>query len=219
MDEVHINIKNPLNDLIQTILENGRKLKPIIQRRDPVQVEGVKACKMFVHCIKGENVPVRREFATMAKQLLDLQQRGMNNNMSYQQTTNLDDLMSKVSVNSYVEVEVVYDNKKRDFKCTNTDEGASPKWNELLTFDLISSDKQNGFTTEELQNQDIKIVVKLFDKFKETQQNLGEHDGIYILEENRFLGKIEIPLLTVLQNPDQFDCILRLERPLMLSSY
>lgn len=143
----------------------------------------------------------------------------MNNNMSYQQTTNLDDLMSKVSVNSYVEVEVVYDNKKRDFKCTNTDEGASPKWNELLTFDLISSDKQNGFTTEELQNQDIKIVVKLFDKFKETQQNLGEHDGIYILEENRFLGKIEIPLLTVLQNPDQFDCILRLERPLMLSSY
>jgi hypothetical protein len=107
---------------------------------------------MFVHCIKGENVPVRREFATMAKQLLDLQQRGVGNNMSYQQTSNLDDLMSKVSVNSYVEVEIVYDNHKRDFKRTNTDEGASPKWNELLTFDLISSDKQNGFTTEELQN-------------------------------------------------------------------
>lgn len=67
VDEVHINIKNPLEGLIRQLLEDGRKLKPIIQRRDPVQVEGVKACKMFVHCIKGENVPVRREFAQMAK--------------------------------------------------------------------------------------------------------------------------------------------------------
>ena len=76
----------------------------------------------------------------------------MNNNTQYMQTANLDDLMSKTSVNTFVEVEIVYDGKKRDVRCTNTDEGASPKWNELLTFDLISSDKQNGFTVEELQN-------------------------------------------------------------------
>jgi len=41
---------------------NGRKLKPVVRKREVVAFENIKECKIYVHVIKGENVPVRADF-------------------------------------------------------------------------------------------------------------------------------------------------------------
>lgn len=48
-------------------------------------------------------------------------------------------------------------------KRTNVDEGASPKWNEVLIFPLEADNKTN-FTKEELINSTTMIIISLFDK-------------------------------------------------------
>jgi hypothetical protein len=37
----------------------GRKLKPVVQKRQAVSLEHVKDAKILVHVIKGFNVPIR----------------------------------------------------------------------------------------------------------------------------------------------------------------
>ena len=39
----------------------GRKLKPLIKEQPTKNIELVKDCKIVVHVIKAENVPVRHE--------------------------------------------------------------------------------------------------------------------------------------------------------------
>lgn len=100
-------------------------------------------------------------------------------------------------------------------KRTNVDEGASPKWNEVLIFPLEADNKTN-FTKEELINSTTMIIISLFDK--ETYKY--QQDGKQITqEENRFLGSLEIPLSTVLTNYEKTDFNFKLNRPLILPSY
>ena len=44
------------------MFEVGRPLKPFVKARQAVAFETVKECKIYVHVIKGENVPVRHEY-------------------------------------------------------------------------------------------------------------------------------------------------------------
>lgn len=60
--EVEVDVTNPFVGLFQKIFISGRKLKPIIKKRQPVSLESIKECKIFVHIIKGENVPVRHQY-------------------------------------------------------------------------------------------------------------------------------------------------------------
>lgn len=57
--EVEVDVSNPFTGLLQRLFISGRKLKPIVKQRQPVSLESIKECKIFVHIIKGENVPIR----------------------------------------------------------------------------------------------------------------------------------------------------------------
>jgi len=50
----------------------GRKLKPIVQKRETVAFEQISECALSVHIIKGENVPVRDTYVNIISGHLDL---------------------------------------------------------------------------------------------------------------------------------------------------
>ena len=73
-----------------------------------------------------------------------------------------------------------------------------------------------GFTKEELYNSGAQIVISLFDK----QMYLSMQEGKQIRqEENRFLGSVTVPLVTVLSNPSKLDFNFKLDRPVALTAY
>lgn len=51
--------ENPLLALFNKLFITGRKLKPVVQKRQAVSLEAVKDAKILVHIIKGFNVPIR----------------------------------------------------------------------------------------------------------------------------------------------------------------
>lgn len=59
--EVEVELENPFVGIVNKIFQRGRKLKPFIRKREIVAFESLKECKIYVHCIKGENVPIRTE--------------------------------------------------------------------------------------------------------------------------------------------------------------
>ena len=123
-------------------------------------------------------------------------------------------MLNTPQVETYVEVSVIYNDALNVIKRTNIDEGSTPKWNEVLEFELNSDHEK--FTKEELMTSDTQIIISLFDKRKEWTK---ENDKKITQEENRFLGSVKVPLLTVLCNPEKLDTNFRLERPLALSAY
>lgn len=52
-------MENPFIGIINKFNLGGRKLKPPIRKREVVAYESLKQCNIFIHCIKGENVPIR----------------------------------------------------------------------------------------------------------------------------------------------------------------
>ena len=60
--EVEIEATNPFVGVFNKFFVSGRRLKPIVKKRDIVAFENVKECKIYVHIIKGENVPIRKDF-------------------------------------------------------------------------------------------------------------------------------------------------------------
>ena len=71
------------------------------------------------------------------------------------QPRNQDDMINTPAVETYVEVALIYNEKLTVIKKTNIDEGATPKWNEVLEFPLNS--QNDGFTKEELMSSDTQI--------------------------------------------------------------
>ena len=71
--EVEIDVTNPFVGIFNRFFVNGRRLKPIVKKREVVAFENVKECKLFVHIIKGENVPIRKDFLT---ELRDVNNQG-----------------------------------------------------------------------------------------------------------------------------------------------
>ena len=53
---------NPLIGLINKFFIRGRRLKPVVEKREVVDFKTVKKCLIYVHILKAENVPVRKEF-------------------------------------------------------------------------------------------------------------------------------------------------------------
>lgn len=53
--------ENPLVALFNKIFITGRKLRPVVQKRQPVAIDNCKEAKIMVHIIKGFNVPIRRK--------------------------------------------------------------------------------------------------------------------------------------------------------------
>ena len=51
---------------------SGRKLKPVVQKRQPVALDSCKEAKIMIHVIKGFNVPIRN----LAKQNILAHMRG-----------------------------------------------------------------------------------------------------------------------------------------------
>lgn len=43
------------------LFQKGRKLKPLIKEQPSKNLELVKECRIVVHVIKGENVPLRED--------------------------------------------------------------------------------------------------------------------------------------------------------------
>ena len=128
---------------------------------------------------------------------------------------NKSDLYNTAQVETFVEVRLQYHEKFAIIKRTNVDEGSMPKWNEVLTFPLEADNKTN-FTKEELMSTKCMIIISLYDK----QMYLSMRDGKQTRqEENRFLGSVQIPLSSVLQNADKMDFNFRLNRPLVLPAY
>jgi len=60
------------------------------------------------------------------------------------------------------------------------------------------------------------IVASLFDK--QTYISLREGERVF-LEEHRYLGSVEIPLVTLLTNSGKTDFNFRMERPICLPNY
>jgi hypothetical protein len=48
--------------IFNRILRVGRKLKPIVKKRQTISFDTIKECKIYVHVLKGENVPIRSDF-------------------------------------------------------------------------------------------------------------------------------------------------------------
>ena len=90
-----------------------------------------------------------------------------------------------------------------------------PRWNEVLDFQL-ESESNEGFTHEELAKSKTTITASLFDK--QTYMSLREGERVY-LDEHRFLGSVEIPLVTLLQNSGKTDFNFRIQRPICLPTY
>lgn len=42
----------------------GRKLRPLVKQQPAKNLEQFKECKIVVHCIKGENVPIRHDIVS-----------------------------------------------------------------------------------------------------------------------------------------------------------
>lgn len=55
-------MQNPFTGILSKLLVTGRKLKPIVKRREPVVADGITDCKIYVHVVKGENVPIRADY-------------------------------------------------------------------------------------------------------------------------------------------------------------
>ena len=60
--EFEYDVQNPFTGILQKLLVTGRKLKPVVRRREPVVADGITECKIFVHLVKGENVPIRVDY-------------------------------------------------------------------------------------------------------------------------------------------------------------
>jgi len=54
--------ESPLIGLINKLFIKGRRLKPIIEKREVTDFKSIDKCKINVHIIKAENVPVRKDF-------------------------------------------------------------------------------------------------------------------------------------------------------------
>lgn len=55
-------MSNPFVGLLSRFMVTERKLKPHIKTRHVEPFEDKKEVKIFVHVIKGENVPVRADY-------------------------------------------------------------------------------------------------------------------------------------------------------------
>ena len=64
--------ENPLIALFNKMFISGRKLKPVVQKRQPVALDSCKEAKIMIHVIKGFNVPIRN----LAKQNILAHMRG-----------------------------------------------------------------------------------------------------------------------------------------------
>lgn len=62
VQEIELDYTNPFVGIFNRFFQTSRKLKPVIKKRQPISYDNVKECKIFVHIIKGENVPVRAEY-------------------------------------------------------------------------------------------------------------------------------------------------------------
>lgn len=51
--------ENPLVALFNKLFITGRKLRPVVQKRQPVAIDSCKEAKIMIHVIKGFNVPIR----------------------------------------------------------------------------------------------------------------------------------------------------------------
>ena len=115
-------------------------------------------------------------------------------------------MINRPQVETYIEVALIYNEAYTMIKKTNIDEGSTPKWNEVLQFDLVSQDSK-GFTKEELMNSNTTIMISLFDK----RTDYVVLDGKKITqEENRYLGSVSVPLLTILCSHEKCDTNFRL---------
>lgn len=72
--------ENPLIALFNKMFITGRKLKPVVQKKQPVSIEAVQEAKILIHIIKGFNVPIRNS----AKQdIMQIQGMFNGNNNAY----------------------------------------------------------------------------------------------------------------------------------------
>lgn len=53
--------ESPLIAIFNKLFITGRKLRPVIQKRQPVALDSCKEAKIMVHVIKGFNVPIRNQ--------------------------------------------------------------------------------------------------------------------------------------------------------------
>lgn len=99
--EVELGTKNPFQAIFSKLFVGGRKLKPAVKKRQAVGFEMVSESVIHIHVIKGQNVPLRREFLSQYQQFLrkrksigfdnQLAQRQANSNFSGQQNPNIED--------------------------------------------------------------------------------------------------------------------------------
>lgn len=68
--EFELEAKNPFQAIFSKLFMGGRKLKPAIKKRTAVAFESVEESVIHVHVIKGENVPLRREFVDSFRNFL-----------------------------------------------------------------------------------------------------------------------------------------------------
>jgi hypothetical protein len=57
--EVEIEATNPFVGIFNRFFVSGRRLKPYVKKRQVVAFENIAECKIYIHIIKAENVPVR----------------------------------------------------------------------------------------------------------------------------------------------------------------
>ena len=62
---------NFLAQISQKLFMRGRKLKPLVKFKAAKNLEVVPSCKIVVHVVKGENVPIRKDLIEQYEALKD----------------------------------------------------------------------------------------------------------------------------------------------------
>jgi len=81
---------NFLSVIMNKVFMKGRKLRPLVKEQPAKSLEQFKECKIVVHCIKGENVPIRHSIVNDYNQYLQAEKDGNRPlNKSQRPTPNL----------------------------------------------------------------------------------------------------------------------------------
>ena len=85
-EEVNIQM-NILGIIAEKLFMRGRKLRPIVKVAPPKSVEGFSECKIVVHVIKAENVPIRHEIFDQYEMMINQDKDGYSRNRNLHRPT------------------------------------------------------------------------------------------------------------------------------------
>jgi len=127
-------------------------------------------------------------------------------------------------VYSYVQFKLVQktDDAKMNFKIQTEKseclEGMNPEWNQILRFKLTAKNKNQNFTSSEIDDSRNALQLTLFDALGSVKNRNADQNKFILRINKHFIGSFTIPLKSLFDNP-KIEAAFKLNRPLILFGY